>query len=54
MLTTPDLWPSHEWTVKLIITFETLVYLIIAAVVVGIWLWLWNRDPKKSNSESKT
>ena len=54
VLTTPDLWPSHEWTVKLVITFETLVYFIIAAVVVGIWRWLWNRDLKNSNPESKT
>ena len=54
VLTTPDLWPSHEWTVKLVITFETLVYFIIAAVVVGIWRWLWNHDLKNSNPESKT
>ena len=54
VLTTPDLWPSHEWTVKLVITFETLVYFIIAAIVVGIWRWLWKHDFKNSNPESKT
>ena len=54
VLTTPDLWLSDEWIVKLSITVETLVYFIIAAVVVGIWRWLWNHDLKNSNSESKT
>ena len=32
VLTTPDLWLSDEWIVKLSITVETLVYFIIAAV----------------------
>ncbi len=35
--TTPNLWPFGKWVVKLSITVETLLYLIIAAAVV--WLW---------------
>ena len=54
VLTTPDLWPSHEWTVKLIITVETLVYLIIAATVVWIWGWVCKHDSKGSNPENET
>ena len=54
VLTTPDLWPSHEWTVKLVMTFETLVYFIIAAVVVGIWRWICKHDSKGSSPKNKT
>ena len=53
VLTTPDLWISDEWIVKLSITVETLVYLIIAAAVVRIWVWICKRDGKRPNSENK-
>lgn len=39
--TTPDLWPSEEWIVKLSITVETIVALITIAIVVGIWGWIY-------------
>ena len=54
VLTTPDLWISDEWIVKLSITVETLMYLIIAAAVVWIWVWICKRDSKHSSSENKT
>ena len=50
VLITPDLWLSDEWIVKLSITVETLVYLIIAAAVV----WICRHDSKDSNPENKT
>ena len=52
--TTPDLCPLESWIVKLVITGETLVYLIIAAAVVWIWVWICKRDSKHSSSENKT
>ena len=54
VLTTPDLWLSDEWIVKLSITVETLVYLIIAAAVVWIWAWICKHDSKGSSPENKT
>ena len=54
VLTTPNLWISHEWTVKLSITVETLVYLIIAAAVVWIWVWICKRGRNGSSPENKT
>ena len=51
--TTPNLCFFDEWTVKLVITLETLVCLIIAAVVVYIWVRICKRDGKHSNAESK-
>ena len=53
VLTTPNLWLSDEWIVKLSITVETLVYLIIAAAVVRIWVWICKRDGKHSTLENK-
>ena len=53
VLTTPNLWFSEDWTVKLVITVETLVYLIIAAAVVRIWVWICKRDGKHSTPENK-
>ena len=53
VLTTPNLWLSDEWIVKISITVETLVYLIIAAVVVRIWVWICKRDGKRPSPENK-
>ena len=53
VLTTPDLWLSDEWIVKLSITVEALVYLIIAAAVVWIWVWICKRDSKDSSPENE-
>lgn len=53
VLTTPDLWPFEEWIVKLSITVETLVYLIIAAAVVWIWRWICKHDSKGSSPKNK-
>ena len=53
VLTTPNLWLSDEWIVKISITIETLVYLIIAAVVVRIWVWICKRDGKRPSPENK-
>ena len=53
VLTTPNLWLSDEWIVKLVITVETLVYLIIAAAVVRLWVWICKRDGKHSTPENK-
>ena len=52
--TTPDLWPSEEWIVKLAITAETILALIMVAIVVGICVWICKRDSKSPNSENKT
>ena len=51
--TTPNLWFPEEWIVKLVITVETLVYLIIAATVVRIWVWICKRDSKDSSPENE-
>lgn len=53
VLITPDLWPFEEWIVKLVITVETLVYLIIAAAVVWIWVWICKNDSKDSSPENE-
>lgn len=45
---------TDAWIINSVITVETIVFFILAAVVVSIWLWLWNRDSKHSNSENKT
>lgn len=54
VLTTPNLWFSEDWTVKLVITVETLLYLIIATVVVWIWRWICKHDSKSSSPKNKT
>ncbi len=51
--TTPDLWPSEEWIVKLSITVETIVALITVTIVVGIWGWIYLRDDKHSSPENE-
>ena len=51
--TTPDLWPSKEWIVKLSITVETIVALITVAIVVGIWVWILKHDDKCPTPENK-
>ena len=53
VLTTPDLWPSHKWTVKLIFTIETLVHLIIAASVAWIWVWIRKHNSKSSSPKKR-
>ena len=47
---------TDVWTINSVITAETIVFLIIVAIVVGIWICtlIINRDRKRSNSESKT
>ena len=52
--TTPNLSPFGKWVVKLSITVETLLYLIIAAAVVWLWGWIHKHDSKHSNTENKT
>ena len=51
--TTPDLWPSKEWIVKLSITVETIVALITVAIVVGIWVWILKHDEKRPTPENE-
>ena len=53
VLTTPNLWPFGKWFVKLSITVETLVYLVIAAAVVWIWRWICKHDSKGSSPKNK-
>lgn len=52
--TTPNLSPFGKWVVKLSITVETLLYLIIAAAVVWLWVWIHKHDSKHSSTENKT
>ncbi len=52
--TTPNLSPFGKWVVNLSITVETLLYFIIAAVVVWIWRWICKHDSKGSSPKNKT
>ena len=47
---------TNAWTISSVITAETLVFLIIVIIVVGIWICtlIINRDRKRSSPENKS
>ena len=57
VLTTPDLWPTDAWIIKLIFTVETLVFLPIAIIAFFGAMIIYRsccHFPKKTSPENKT